>query len=81
MGKRGKALERLLSQPTDFTWNELIPVMAGFGYDLRKSGGSSRKFVRAGSAFYIHEPHPQKILKAYQVRAIVAFLREQGDVL
>ncbi len=61
MSKRGKALKRLLSGPSDYTWNELISVMEAMGYQLKTTGGSSRKFVRSDAAFFIHEPHPRKV--------------------
>ena len=80
MSKRSKALQRLLSRPNDFRWDELESVMTGLGYELKTSGGSSRKFARLGMAFFIHEPHPQKILKPYQVRGVLEFLRRQGDI-
>jgi hypothetical protein len=80
MSKRSKALQRLLSKPNDLTWDELESVMTGLGYELKTSGGSSRKFARSGMAFFIHEPHPQKILKPYQVRGVLEFLRRQGDI-
>jgi len=54
--------------------------MTGLGYELKTSGGSSRKFARSANAFFIHEPHPQKILKPYQVRGVLEFLRLQGDI-
>ncbi len=41
--------------------------MEGFGYTLKMTGGSSRKFVKPSSVFAIHEPHPNKVLKAYQL--------------
>jgi len=80
MPKRDKALQRLLSGPSDFTWSELISVMEALGYQLRTVGGSSRKFMRSDAAFFIHEPHPRKVLKPYQVRGIIAFLRQEGDI-
>ena len=36
MGKMEKLLERLLSKPTDFTWEKLIRLLAHFGYVERK---------------------------------------------
>jgi predicted RNA binding protein YcfA (HicA-like mRNA interferase family) len=80
MAKIEKALKRLSSQPADFTWNELISLMEAMGYQLKTTGGSSRKFVRSDAAFFIHEPHPRKVLKPYQMRGIIAFLRQEGDI-
>jgi predicted RNA binding protein YcfA (HicA-like mRNA interferase family) len=82
VSKRGKALQRLLSKPTDFTWSELVTVMEGFGYTLKTTGGSGRKFIHAhtGAAAFLHEPHPGKILKAYQIRDILAHLKQERKI-
>ena len=80
MSKQDKALERLLARPKDFSWTELLPLMRSFGYELKTTGGSGRKFVRPGAAFALHEPHPQKLLKAYQLRALILFLQKEGDL-
>ena len=80
MTKHDKVLKRLLSRPTDFTWNELRTLMLSFGYALKTGGGSSRKFIRDEAAFMIHEPHPEKVLKPYQVRGVIAFLKQEGDI-
>ena len=81
MSKHDKAITRLLSKPTDFSWSELCSLMERFEYEMKVTGGSGRKFVRQGSrSFMVHEPHPQKLLKAYQVRELIAFLKQEGDV-
>lgn len=80
MSKHQKALQRLLSKPTDFTWAELKSLMEGFSYELKLTGGSGRKFVKPEAVFAIHEPHPHKLLKAYQVRAVIEFLKKEGDI-
>ncbi len=80
MSKHDKLLSRLLTKPTDFTWNELIVLMTYFGYELKKTGGSGRKFVRPEAVFMIHEPHPAKVLKSYQVRAVITFLKKENDI-
>lgn len=75
MSKHQKAIRRLLSKPTDLEWNELRSLMDSFGYEVKTTGGSGRKFKHPGSAsnFVIHEPHPQSTLKAYQVRDLQLF--------
>lgn len=80
MSKRQKALQRLLKKPTDFTWSELKTIMESFGYELKMTGGSGRKFVKNEAAFVIHEPHPYKLLKTYQIRAIIEFLTKEGEL-
>lgn len=80
MSKRQKALQRLLTKPADFTWNELKSVMEALGFELKVTGGSGRKFVKPDAVFMIHEPHPYKLLKAYQIRAVIEFLTREGHL-
>ena len=82
MSKDEKLRKRLLSKPKDFTWAELTSLMKAFSYELKRSGGSGRKFIHpsTGATLFIHEPHPGKILKSYQVRDAVDFLRQQGHL-
>ncbi len=82
MSKLQKAIARILAKPMDYTWEELVPLMAALGFELRTSGGSSRKFFDpiAGSLLFLHEPHPAKILKAYQIRAVIQFLRRERRI-
>jgi hypothetical protein len=84
MAKIEKLIARLLSNPADFTWEELIKLLGHFGYnELKKgkTGGSRRKF--ADTTNYIislHKPHPGNILKRYQVNEVVAALKERGKI-
>ncbi len=80
MSKQEKAVRRLLSKPNDFTWSELVSIMKGFGFEVEKGSGSSRKFILAATeaTLYIHEPHPAKLLKPYQVRDVVDLLKAEG---
>ena len=80
MSKLQKAIQRLLSKPADYTWDELLSLMTALGFELRSAGGSSRKLYDPSTKalFFLHEPHPSKILKAYQVRAAIQFLRNEG---
>lgn len=82
MSKIEKAVQRFVSRPTDFEWNELKAIMLYFGFELKMTGGSGRKFIHreTQAAHFIHEPHPSKVLKSYQVRDAVAFLTKQGYI-
>ena len=63
MTKRGKLLNRLLTKPKDFTWDELCAVLNGFGYQrisAGKTGGSRIRFVHANyPPIIMHKPHPR----------------------
>ncbi len=54
--------------------------MEVLGYVLHPGSGSRRKFKHpeTGSILNIHEPHPNGILKAYQIRDILDTLQSEG---
>ena len=82
MSKIEKLLERFLSNPKDFTWEELVKLLIHFGYfelNKGKTGGSRRKFVDADkNVINIHKPHPGNILKSYAIAQIIEHLTEKG---
>ena len=80
MSQHRKLLERLKNKSKDFEWNELIKLLGGFGYELECNNGSRRKFYKesTGALIALHEPHPQSVLKSYQVREVLAHLKEWG---
>jgi predicted RNA binding protein YcfA (HicA-like mRNA interferase family) len=80
MSKHEKALQRLASKPVDFKWSELVRAMESLGYILYPGSGSRRRFKhpKTGSMLNIHEPHPNGILKAYQVRDVLETLQSEG---
>jgi len=79
MSRHEKLLERFCTRPSDFTWAELKRLLAGFGYKEMSGGGSRRKFVREnGVTISLHEPHPGRILKSYQVREVLIHLKQEN---
>ncbi len=83
MSTADKACKRLMSRPKDFTWEELATVMKSFDYELKTgSGGSGRKFIHrlTQATFMVHEPHPAKVLKAYQVAGAINFLKQEKHI-
>jgi hypothetical protein len=81
MTKIEKLIDRFLSKPKDFSWSELIKLMAGFGFIERtggKTGGSRVRFIHPDHPpVILHKPHPGKILKRYQLDCIFALLRQE----
>ncbi|MBT3207345.1 MAG: type II toxin-antitoxin system HicA family toxin [Bacteroidetes bacterium] len=80
MSKIEKLLEKLKSNPKDFTWDELCRILAQFGYieitKKGKTGGSRRKFINdENKIISLHEPHPSKIIKLYVIREIRNYLK------
>lgn len=82
MSRQQKAIDRLLSKPSDFEWGELETMMGSFDYELKTAGGSSRKFIHKETkvAFMAHEPHPSKVLKRYQVMDVIQFLKKEKHI-
>jgi len=83
MSKAEKLLERFLSKPKDFTFEELRKLLKGLGYEEAKVGKTSGSRV----AFYnaelddmikFHKPHPTQIMKQCYLKEIERQLREKG---
>lgn len=84
MTKREKLIERFLSKPKDFTWDELAKVLSGLGYQqvsAGKTGGSRVRFIHSSyPPIILHKPHPKKILKRYQLEGVIDLL-EREDLI
>lgn len=83
MSKSGKLLNRFLSKPADFTYDELRKLLKTFGYEEIKTGrtsGSRVTFYNAKTEHVIklHKPHPRAILGRYQLNDIEDTLRKEG---
>ncbi|MEO4149247.1 type II toxin-antitoxin system HicA family toxin [Acinetobacter pittii] len=81
MSKQQKLEARLRLRPKDFHWNEVVSLLTGKGFDCNEStSGSSTKFIHRESKIVIdiHKPHPNKILKMYQIKELISKLDELG---
>lgn len=82
MGQKEKLIERLKSNPKDFTFDEAEALLSYFGYERRNKGktsGSRVMFVSRGRAsILLHKPHPRKELLAYQVRDLRDVLEQEA---
>ncbi len=78
MSKKGKLIDRFLSMPSDFHCEEMITLLGYFGfYPVRKgkTSGSRIKFENAeGVPVLLHRPHPNGIMKMYQMKQIKEIL-------
>lgn len=76
-----KRLERLLARPKDFTWGELASLLNSYGYQLKNGKGSRRRFIDGEkNKISLHEPHPDKTLKAYMIDIVIKALEEHGKL-
>ncbi len=85
MNKAEKLLNRFLSKPTDFSYQELKRLLSGFGYEESTKGrtsGSRVAFINEKTKHIIrlHKPHPGPNLKAYQLKLVETALREEGHI-
>jgi len=80
MSSHEKLLERFLELPKNFTWNELQRLLNKYDYHQNvkgKTSGSRVIFEKEGSniSLNLHKPHPKNILKPYQMKDILEFLK------
>lgn len=84
MSKKDKLLDRFLTIPSDFTWEELVGVLNYYGYEeinTGKTSGSRRRFADSnGNLILLHKPHPSNIIKKYALRQVLETLKEKGKI-
>jgi len=83
MSREEKLITRLLSKPVDFTYDELRNLLGKLGYKENMSGktsGSRVAFYNKETAHIIrlHKPHPNNVLKQYQLQQIIDELKTRG---
>ncbi len=76
MSKREKLIAKLKSKPKDFTYQELKTLMNLLGFyewNNGKTSGSRVSFINKKKKIIIklHKPHPNNILKKYQIDLII----------
>lgn len=80
MSKIDKLIAKFLSNPKDLTWEELIKILAHYGFSeitkKGKTGGSRVKFVNVNKYIInLHKPHPSNIIKSYLIKQIIEKLK------
>ena len=85
MSRKEKLTKKLLQRPRDFTYDELVSLLAYFEYEELKKGktsGSRRAFVHKQIKHIIrlHKPHPKNVLKGYQINEIINELTKNGMI-
>jgi hypothetical protein len=85
MSKAEKLLKRFLSQPKDFTYEELRRLLYSFGYEEARAGktaGSRTSFYNAklDDMIKFHRPHPSQIMKRCYLNEIENQLRIKGVI-
>jgi hypothetical protein len=78
MSKKEKLIDRFLSMPSDFHYDEMVKLLGHCGFNEVKKGktsGSRVKFENAeGIPIILHKPHPNGIMKKYQMKQVKEIL-------
>ena len=80
MSRKDKLIKRLLSLPKDFTFDDVVTLLASFNFFEIKTGKTSGSAVRFKNNVFPHEPiifhkpHPQNIIKIYVLKSIIECL-------
>lgn len=81
MSKKDKLIEKLLSRPANFTWNEAVTLMKQCDFEMVKNSGSKRVFRHSsGLKIFLHEPHPQNTLLDYAMKELIEGLKSAGEI-
>ncbi len=83
MSKIEKLVKRLLSNPKDFTFDELAKVLTYYGFEMSNKGktsGSRVKFLHRERKIpiIIHKPHPAPTLKTYAIKQVIEELKKHN---
>ena len=81
MGKKEKLIERLKSNPKDFSFDELQSVLEALGFAMSNKGktsGSRVKFLKGNVSIVLHKPHPRNELLEYQIRQVLEILEKEA---
>jgi predicted RNA binding protein YcfA (HicA-like mRNA interferase family) len=80
MTKLEKLLNKFISRPRNFTYNELIRLLRGLGYEELQGSGSRIIFrnKEIKHSIKLHKPHPGNVLKRYQIDLIIQELNSKN---
>ncbi len=81
MGTKEKLIERFLTLPKDFTYDEVKRLFGFLGYTESSKGntsGSRVEFVSTDGedSYIMHKPHPSNIIKGYVMKQLLTYIRE-----
>jgi hypothetical protein len=79
MGTKNKLITRFASKPKNFTYAELKRLLYIFDYTEEQASGSRVVFVnkKGDHKIKLHKPHPDNILKRYQIELIEQELKDR----
>ncbi len=84
MTQKEKLIDRILSVPSDITYDEVKRLFAIFDFVESNKGATSGSRVKFegpnGASYVMHKPHPSKIVKKCEIRQLVAYLESKGFI-
>lgn len=84
MSRKEKLLKRLMSKPKNFTYDEARTLLEQLGFkesNKGKTSGSRVVFKKdKNTKIQLHKPHPEKILKKYQIESLIEDLNRYGVI-
>jgi hypothetical protein len=80
MSKHEKLCLKLLNLSGNFTYDEMVTLLRGFGYIEEQRGRSSGSAVlfynkKSHDKIMFHKPHPEKELKIYILKLVIEKLK------
>ena len=83
MSKEDKFIQRLLSRPKDFKFNELETLLRRFGFEKANkdsTSGSMVAFIKKSTReiIRIHKPHPGDEPGIGTLKNVINYLKEQN---
>ena len=83
VSRKQKLIERLYSCPKDFTYDEARTLLGlcGCTEDTKgRTSGSRVMFINKilDANFRLHKPHPNNLLKDYQIKELLEFIKKLG---
>lgn len=81
MSSKDKLIERFKSFPSDFSFNELVRLLRGFGFKLSNKGatsGSRVSFDKGLESLTLHLPHPGNSVGKGVLKSVNTYLKNKG---
>ena len=83
LGQKEKLIQKLKSKLKNFTYDEAVTLLGYFDYYMDNKGRTSGSRVmftnlQRKTKILLHKPHPQKELRAYQIKQLIEQLEQEG---
>jgi hypothetical protein len=85
MIRHEKLIAKLLRVPRNFTYDELVTLLRGFGYREEERGRTSGSAVmffnsKLNDKIMFHRPHPEKEIKQYILLMLIEKLKDNNMI-